>query len=164
MRDGKSRYDVTTPATAFAGFNVLSYRRSPDEVLDCIDRLCADAAFACLAELKQRRHCQHGSAAIDLVETIPLHRYKALLDRLDAVTTSRLGTVGASLGAGDLPLPRAMPAGYRRGMAIEPLAGTGNRHPLRLDTLSANEPFRQAGSGEVARDCLAHRSRRNRTL
>lgn len=105
IRDGKSRYDVTTPATAFASFNVLSYRRSPDEVLDRFDRLCADAAFACLAELKQRRHCQHGSAAIDLVETIPLHRYEALLDRLDAEARSRLGTVGASLAAGDLPLP-----------------------------------------------------------
>ncbi|MER8473839.1 M20/M25/M40 family metallo-hydrolase [Mesorhizobium sp. M0306] len=105
IRDGKSGYDVTTPATAFASFNVLSYRRRPDEVLDRFDRLCADAVSACLAELKQRRHSQHGSAAIDLVETIPLHRYEALLDRLDAEARSRLGTVGASLAAGDLPLP-----------------------------------------------------------
>ncbi|MER8369949.1 hypothetical protein [Mesorhizobium sp. M1348] len=39
-------------------------------------------------------------------------------------------------------------------MAIEPLAETRNRHRLRLDTLSADESFGQAGSGEVARDCL----------
>ncbi|MER9770705.1 M20/M25/M40 family metallo-hydrolase [Mesorhizobium sp. M0220] len=105
IRDGKSGYDVTTPAAAFATFNVLSYRRTPDEVLERFDRLCADAASACLAELKRRRHFQHGSAAIDLLQTIPLHRYEAVLDRLDAEARSRLGAVGASLAAGDLPLP-----------------------------------------------------------
>ncbi|MER9679133.1 M20/M25/M40 family metallo-hydrolase [Mesorhizobium sp. M0184] len=105
IRDGKSGYDVTTPATAFATFNVLSYRWTPDEVLDRFDRLCADAVSACLTELKRRRRSQHGSAAIDLVETIPLYRYEAVLDRLDAEARSRLGAVGASLAAGDLPLP-----------------------------------------------------------
>ncbi|MER8369948.1 hypothetical protein [Mesorhizobium sp. M1348] len=72
IRDGKSGYDVTAAATAFATFNVLSYRRTPDEVLGCFDRLCADAASACLVELKRRRHRLHGSNAIDLAETIPL--------------------------------------------------------------------------------------------
>lgn len=105
IRDGKAGYDVTTPASAYVSFNVLSYRRTPDEVLDRFERLCAQAASACLGALKQRLGPSSGPAAIDLVESIALHRYEAVANGLDGEAMARLGAVGASLANGELSLP-----------------------------------------------------------
>ncbi|MER9070668.1 hypothetical protein NKH84_29735 [Mesorhizobium sp. M0902] len=134
---------MTTAATAFATFNVLSYRRTPDEVLGRFDRLCADASSACLVELK-RRHPLHGTIAVDLAETIPLYRYEAVLDRLDGEARSRLGTVSASLAAGDLPLREQCRLVTEETWRLSRLPGPAMRHRLRLDTLSADESLGQA--------------------
>lgn len=102
IRDGKTGYDVTTPATAFATFNVLSYRRTPDEVLDRFDRLCAEAASNLLGELKRRSQAPEGIA--NLVRPVPLYRFEALVERLGPQEKHRLDAYSASI-AGDLPLP-----------------------------------------------------------
>jgi len=102
IRDGKAGYDVTTPATAFATFNVLSYRRAPDEVLEAFDRLCVDAARDYRAQLSQRI----GSRRCDFIaESIPLYRYEAVLGRLAAEAISKLDALSASVAAGVLSLP-----------------------------------------------------------
>ncbi len=71
LRDGKLGYDVTTPSTAFATFNVLSFRRKPDEVMQRFESLCAQASTAYLAEL-----CERAGAV--LPETIPVLRYETV--------------------------------------------------------------------------------------
>ncbi|TPI12947.1 M20/M25/M40 family metallo-hydrolase [Mesorhizobium sp. B4-1-3] len=103
IRDGKAGYDVTTPASAFATFNVLSYRRTPDEVLDRFDRLCAEAASNLLGELKRRS--QTPDAIENLANPVPLYRFEALVEHLGADERDRLDAYSASIAGGDLPLP-----------------------------------------------------------
>ncbi|RVD53429.1 MAG: M20/M25/M40 family metallo-hydrolase [Mesorhizobium sp.] len=105
IRDGKAGYDVTTPASAYASFNVLSYRRTPGEVFDRFEQLCAQAASTCLGALKQRLGPGNEPAAIDVVDNIALYRYEAVADRLDGKAISRVGALGASLAASELSLP-----------------------------------------------------------
>ncbi|RUW53083.1 M20/M25/M40 family metallo-hydrolase [Mesorhizobium sp. M8A.F.Ca.ET.021.01.1.1] len=101
IRDGKAAYDVTTPATAFATFNVLSYRRAPHEVLARFDQLCLEAARGCLEALARRP--TDGSASRG-GRSISLYRYEAVVDRLDIEDRSRLAEVTADLARVDLPL------------------------------------------------------------
>ncbi|CDX20070.1 Peptidase M20 [Mesorhizobium plurifarium] len=103
IRDGKAGYDVTTPATAFATFNVLSYRRTPDEVLDRFDRLCAEAASNLLGDLRRRSQAPDGIAS--LARPVPLYRFEALVEHLDQQEKHRLDAYSASIADSDLPLP-----------------------------------------------------------
>jgi arginine utilization protein RocB len=102
IRDGKAGYDVTTPATAFATFNVLSYRRTQSDVLDRFDRLCMDAASDYLDQLDQRRGSRHSDHTAN---KIPLYRYEALMGSLDAEVVLKLDAVSRSIAGGDLSLP-----------------------------------------------------------
>ena len=52
IKDGKSGYDVTTPATGFATWNVLFHKRSPEEILVAFEGLCRAAVLAAA-----RRRC-----------------------------------------------------------------------------------------------------------
>lgn len=102
IRDGKAGYDVTTLATAFATFNVLSHRGTPAQVLDRFGRLCRDAASDYLTELSRRlgaRRASHASQAI------LFYRYQTMLGCLDANALLQLATLAASTAAGALPLP-----------------------------------------------------------
>ena len=54
LRDGKLGYDVTTPGTAFATWNVLNHRRDPSVVLDLIESLTKEAISDCIADLRLR--------------------------------------------------------------------------------------------------------------
>jgi len=79
LRDGKAGYDVTTPATAFATFNVLSYSRSPDEVLSQFDQLCGQAVADAITSLQERSARQmHSSRGTGLPDRIPTYRYETV--------------------------------------------------------------------------------------
>lgn len=109
LRDGKSGYDVTTPATAFATFNVLVYRRKPVEVLDVFDRLCGEAVAACAASLRSRAgHASDPASRPGLPDTIRVYRYEevatAALER-DPGNADRLGAQAQAIAERDLPLP-----------------------------------------------------------
>ena len=81
LRDGKTGYDVTTPATAFAAFNVLTVSRTPGEVLDAFDVLCRDAVSRTIAALRVRGADFRASpAAIDDVAAVPVMRFEAVAD------------------------------------------------------------------------------------
>ncbi len=54
LKDGKTGYDVTTPATAFATFSVLNHRRNPGAVLALIRPLVEEAANDVLSALRFR--------------------------------------------------------------------------------------------------------------
>ncbi len=85
LRDGKPGYDVTTPGTAFAAFNVLTVSRTPGEVLDAFDALCREAVTRTLADLRVRRaDFRASAAAIDDVAAVPVMRFEASRTRPDA--------------------------------------------------------------------------------
>jgi arginine utilization protein RocB len=79
LRDGKQGYDVTTPAHAFAFWNVLHHRRSPAEMLDAFERLARAAVRDCLSGLASRA-ARSGLAAdaARLEDGIPVLRYADL--------------------------------------------------------------------------------------
>lgn len=74
--DGKAAYDVTTPASAFAAWNVLMHKREPADILDAFDKLCAEGASAHLAALKQRAEALGMRGACQSADRIPIYRYE----------------------------------------------------------------------------------------
>lgn len=54
LKDGKLHYDVTTPATTFATWNVLNHARDPATVLPVVARLAREAVDGCLRDLADR--------------------------------------------------------------------------------------------------------------
>jgi arginine utilization protein RocB len=123
IRDGKAGYDVTTPGSAYATFNVLSYRRTPGEVLDRFERLCTDASSSCLSDLKRRVGPANGPAAVDVIENIPTIRYEQLVSGLPNEYVSSLGSFCATLAAGDLSLPEKCRLATEEAWRLSRLAG-----------------------------------------
>lgn len=79
VRDGKAGYDVTTPSTAFATWNVLNLVRKPAEVLDVFGRLCAEAGAACLAQLSARAAIQADPARRAMtLAAVPVYPFEAV--------------------------------------------------------------------------------------
>ena len=124
LRDGKAGYDVTTPATAFAAFNVLTVSRSPGEVLDAFDALCRDAVRQTLAALRLRRADFRASpAAIDDVAAVPVLRFETVADH--ARRSDPLVVAAALDGLDDpaIPLPERCRILTERLWQISGLAG-----------------------------------------
>ena len=109
LRDGKAAYDVTTPATAFATWNVLIHRRSPMQVLDIFDMLCLRAASSFLTLLADRANQSKGKkAAPNGGPTIQLYRFEQLRDlalRDNPSAAKRLKKLGSELATSRLSLP-----------------------------------------------------------
>ncbi len=104
LRDGKAGYDVTTPGTAFAAFNVLSVSRSPAEVLDAFDALCREALSEMLATLRGRAaHFRAAPVAIDAVAEVPVLRFAALADRVRGADPAAHAAALAAAPAGAMP-------------------------------------------------------------
>jgi arginine utilization protein RocB len=78
LKDGKVGYDVTTPATAFATWSVLNYRRHPSAVLKTFEMLVHDALESCLASLRGRA-AQSGQIARD-IPPVAVLSYSELLE------------------------------------------------------------------------------------
>lgn len=123
IRDGKAGYDVTTPAAAFATFNVLSYRRTPDEVLDRFDRLCTQAASSLLGELARRGRPQAPDGIGNLAKPVQLYRFEALVEHLGPQEKGRLEAYSTSLADSDLPLPEKCRLITEQAWSLSRLAG-----------------------------------------
>ena len=81
LRDGKAGYDVTTPSTAFAAFNVLIVSRTPGDVLDSFDALCREAVATLLGSLRGRMaELKSPPAAISTLTEVPVMRFSALVE------------------------------------------------------------------------------------
>lgn len=98
LRDGKAGYDVTTPGTAFAAFNVLTVARGPDEILAAFDALCVQGGARALAALGAR------APAAQVPATLPVLRFSAL----DALVLAADPDAHAAARA-DLPRDAALP-------------------------------------------------------
>ena len=71
LSDGRSGYDVTTLATAFAAFNVNIVRRTPANVLDAFDALCREAVDGAVSALRERAtRFRQGPTAIEAVREV----------------------------------------------------------------------------------------------
>ncbi len=79
MKDGKAGYDVTTPATAFAAWNVLFHRTSPDAILAAFAGLCRTAVERCRADLGQRA-ARHRLPGGEFLPEVAIHRFETVLE------------------------------------------------------------------------------------
>ncbi len=98
LRDGKAGYDVTTPGTAFAAFNVLTVSRGPAAVLAAFDALCVRGGTRALAALGLR------APAAQVPATLPVVRFSAL----DALVLAASPAAHTAARA-DLPADTALP-------------------------------------------------------
>lgn len=108
LRDGKGGYDVTTPSTAFLTFNVLSYTRSPDDVMDQFEGLCLEAADVFMDSLRERlaRTRSHEKTTV-LDRHVQIVRYAQVLEAAASHAENRkaLEAKASELAATSLPLP-----------------------------------------------------------
>ncbi len=106
LRDGKAGYDVTTPATAFAIFNVLTVSRTPGDVLHTFDALCRDAVEHTLGDLRVRRAAFRASpAAIDEILVVPVMRFETVADHARRSNPPALADALRGLDDPTIPLP-----------------------------------------------------------
>ena len=54
FRESRSEYNVTTPQAVFCALNVLSHTRGPEEILDAIGKIAADAMNRAISSLRER--------------------------------------------------------------------------------------------------------------
>ncbi len=116
LRDGKAGYDVTTPATAFATWNVLLRQRTPEDVLGIFEALAADAAAAAMAELARRAPVPLAASEVRVL------RYADVAARAEARAPGALARV-------DLPAGATLPEQSRR-LATEALGLAGETGPV----------------------------------
>ena len=80
MKDDKTGYDVTTPATVFLFWNVLNHLRDPATVLDVVEKLVEEATTSCLQSLALRAAASgHSNDAKAMPPTADIVRYGELL-------------------------------------------------------------------------------------
>jgi arginine utilization protein RocB len=108
LKDGKSGYDVTTPATAFATWNVLNQTRDPGSVLPEMARLAREAVEQMMSVLAGRAGgIAQAEALVHRTPEVPILFYGDLLASLRATDPGiddwqnaeavRLARSGASL-------------------------------------------------------------------
>ena len=106
MKDGKAGYDVTTPATGFAAWNVLFHRRSPEQILTAFEGLCRAAVDDCMGDLlsRARRHRLPGGTTLPMVQVA---RFDAVLAsaRARGDIDAKLAALSAALSQTPLSLP-----------------------------------------------------------
>ncbi len=168
LRDGKAGYDVTTPASAFAYFNVLLVSRTPEDVMRSFDDLCGQAVAEVLADLRDRaRKFRATDRAIEAVDAVPIIRFEALAEaaqRRDPASYAAARLAGAEATA--VPLPELCRLATERMWAASGLAGpvvvTGFGSIPYLPTRLSRAPAALA-LASAARDAAAMVGHRHQT-
>ena len=76
MKDSKTAYDVTTPASVWMYWNVMTHRRAPAEVLSAVERAAERSAATLMQRLGERAKASGAPVTLAPVATV---RYAALL-------------------------------------------------------------------------------------
>lgn len=76
MKDSKTAYDVTTPASVWMYWNVMTHRRAPAEVLDAVEAAAARSAAVLMQRLAERAAASGATVSLAPVAVV---RYAALL-------------------------------------------------------------------------------------
>jgi arginine utilization protein RocB len=168
LRDGKVGYDVTAPATAFATFNVLNYRRNPAEVLERFDRLCKEAVSDHLTALRHRVKQSRNTAKVTEIPTaFPIYRYEAVeaaaLAR-DCSNEARLRASAAVLARNGMSFPEQCRLMTAEAWTLSGLAGPavvvgfGSTPylPTALSDTQAGRRMRAAAQAAAATEAERH--------
>jgi arginine utilization protein RocB len=83
LKDSKTHYDVTTPATAFLFWNLLFKSRNPIELIALLEDLIAEAVADCIQELAERSRRIGADDASHLIAKVPVIRFDQLLDAVE---------------------------------------------------------------------------------
>jgi arginine utilization protein RocB len=105
MKDSKTAYDVTMPARVWMYWNVMTHRRSPEEVLTTVEAAARRSSGDLMKRLAARADASR--ADISLGDVIII-RHDALFAEVAAANpgaASRLQSLAAELSAGELSLP-----------------------------------------------------------
>jgi arginine utilization protein RocB len=102
IKDGKSQYDVTTPEQAFAYWNVLTYGRSPQSILETFRAHCERVCAEVMRRLAVVAGATDGAGAPD-VRVLDVAELRALAAARTPRIEAELATALASAGA--LPIP-----------------------------------------------------------
>jgi arginine utilization protein RocB len=125
MKDDKTAYDVTMPASVWMYWNVMVHRRSPQAVLAAVEAAAERASARLAGELAARAKIAGISVA---AEQICIRRFEDLhrevLER-DARHRSTLQALAEQLAAADLSLPEQC-----RRLTEKIVALSGRRGPL----------------------------------
>ncbi|MBE7212674.1 MAG: M20/M25/M40 family metallo-hydrolase, partial [Gluconacetobacter diazotrophicus] len=107
MGDGRERYDVTTPGTAWLYWNVITRHAGAGDVLDAVERAAARATEAMSRRLAERRRQATGAGAE--LPPVRVLRYSALAAEVRRARPDDgmaiLAALGSELAAAGLPLP-----------------------------------------------------------
>ncbi len=103
LRDGREGYDVTTPATVFATWNVLSQGRGAMATLGAFRAIALEAAAGLAAALAARQEAVTGRPAE--VPGIPVSTLAELAASLPEAAAERLAARATALGSEGLSLP-----------------------------------------------------------
>ncbi|MGP3696908.1 M20/M25/M40 family metallo-hydrolase [Rhodobacter sp. NSM] len=103
LRDGRERYDVTTPGTVFATWNVLSQGRAAVETLAAFRAIALEASAGLVAALASRQEAiTHRPAALPAISVSTL---SDLVQSLPSEAAARLADLGRGLAAEGHSLP-----------------------------------------------------------
>lgn len=103
LKDSKTHYDVTTPASAFAIWNVLTLQRSAHDVMARFRAHVETAGAAFRDRLMQRRRIRSGDASP--LADIAILTADDLLAGLDAEARARIAAAAADWAQQGLDLP-----------------------------------------------------------
>jgi arginine utilization protein RocB len=158
LRDGKVGYDVTTPGTAWAYWNVLNHRRDPATVMRIIERLTREAAADCVARLGERARAsgQH-AGLLDWAGGVAVLRWSELLAGLrakDAGIDAEIAAEAVRLRDGGLDTPeisyRLTALAWRRSGRSGPAVVLGLGSTPYLATQLRSDRVEAAVAGLVA--------------
>jgi arginine utilization protein RocB len=104
MKDSKTAYDVTTPASVWMYWNVMTHRRSPADVLAAVEAAAAKSASALMQRLAGRAAASGATVSLAPVAVV---RYAALLAEAIARpgAEAALDELSGELAASALSLP-----------------------------------------------------------
>ena len=105
MKDSKQHYDVTTPASVWMYWNVMTHRRSPEQVMRTVEEAARRCAAAVTGRLLERAGT---SAAQVILGDIPVLRFETLLAEVSGknpAVEDHLRSLSDSLAGTDLSLP-----------------------------------------------------------
>lgn len=105
MKDSKLHYDVTTPASVWMYWNVMTHRRSPEAVMRTVEETARRCAKTVNEALRERAAASSGPVTLG---DIPVLRFEALLaevSRKDPTVGDQLRSLADMLAGTGLNLP-----------------------------------------------------------
>ncbi|MDP3897649.1 MAG: M20/M25/M40 family metallo-hydrolase [Mesorhizobium sp.] len=105
MKDSKTAYDVTMPARVWMYWNVMTHRRSPEDVIDAVCDAARRSSARLMDRLAERAAASGAGVAPGPVDVV---RYETLLAETAGANPGAgeaLRALAVELSAGDLGLP-----------------------------------------------------------